>query len=87
MQPKLNRWREGARRPRLVSIDAYALAPVILLVKPTWITAIIAVSMIVFLVVVEKVYEVSVPVALRAIRCKLAGRRRRAVPWWRVYKS
>jgi site-specific recombinase len=79
-------WRYTARRVRVGPFDAAVVLPPLLLfaMRIRWWTFFLAIFTIMVLYVIELFFQLPLPVALRSIRSYLAGRRRYAVPWWKM---
>jgi len=76
-------WRDSARIPRFLGIDARSAFPLLLFLLhiKLW-TFIIAVLATLFFAVIE-FYGFSVSVFLRWLRGFIMGKRKMANPWWR----
>ena len=75
-------WRDTARQPRLWIFNVRALPPIVIaLFHITYFTVIFACICVALLQIMEY-YGFSMPVFLRYLRCKAAGKRRAATPWW-----
>lgn len=77
------KWYDTARAPRFFVVEARAAAPLVLwAMHMRWWTFYLALVTMVIFMVLER-YRITVPIALRAVRSFLAGRRRPALPWMR----
>lgn len=75
-------WRDSARYPQLFFVDARAVFPVLLclLHLRIWTIAVALVATIFFAILNH--YGFTLVVFMRWVRCKLAGKRKVAIPWW-----
>ena len=76
-------WRDSARNPRFLVVDARAAFPIFIFLMHIRIwTGILVLISAVFFSIIEH-YGFTVPVFLRWLRSTLAGPLKASQPWWR----
>ena len=77
-------WRDSARKARFFGIDAkISFVLLLFLLHIRWWTFFTALGVAIFLGLLER-FGFSLEVFARMFRFKLAGKRKIAVPWWRL---
>lgn len=81
--PKPNAsWRDSARRSKLWIFDSSATFPLVFMMFSFTFSSFVIVLCFVAFLSVLSYYGYTIPVFLRFLRSKLAGKRKIAVPWW-----
>lgn len=78
-------WRHSARAVKLGPVSGMIVFPLLFAaISPSWWKTWTLLGIVAFLAMIELFFKVNIVVALRAVRSALAGKRRAAVPWWKV---
>ena len=80
--PSTAHWRDSARTPRFLILDAYSALPLLLFLLHIrlW-SFILCVGICIFFATLNR-FGYSLPVFMRIVRVFLGGKLRSARPWW-----